>query len=34
MDLTLKVWRQENANAPGRFETHPVPGINEDMSFL
>ena len=34
MDLTLKVWRQESANATGRFETHKVPGINEDMSFL
>jgi succinate dehydrogenase / fumarate reductase iron-sulfur subunit len=34
MDLTLKVWRQESATATGRFETHEVPGINEDMSFL
>ena len=34
MDLTLKVWRQASATATGQFETHRVPGINEDMSFL
>ncbi len=34
MDLTLKVWRQESATTDGRFETHQVPGISEDMSFL
>jgi succinate dehydrogenase / fumarate reductase, iron-sulfur subunit len=34
MDLTLKVWRQDTGTSAGRFETYPVPGINEDMSFL
>src|SRR6185503_11767749 len=34
MNLTLKVWRQRNADAPGRFETHEARDINPDMSFL
>jgi succinate dehydrogenase / fumarate reductase, iron-sulfur subunit len=34
LNLTLKVWRQENAADPGRFETYPARGIDEDMSFL
>jgi succinate dehydrogenase / fumarate reductase iron-sulfur subunit len=34
MNLTLKVWRQRNKNEKGRFETYPVSGISEDMSFL
>ena len=34
MNLTLKIWRQDNAAAAGRFETYPVSGISEDMSFL
>ena len=34
MNLTLKVWRQKNAKAKGKFETYPVSGISEDMSFL
>ncbi len=33
MKLTLKVWRQKNAQAPGRFETYEVEA-NEQMSFL
>ncbi|GIV32061.1 MAG: succinate dehydrogenase [Saprospiraceae bacterium] len=33
MKLTLKVWRQKNAQAPGRFETYEVEA-NEHMSFL
>ena len=33
MKLTLKVWRQKNANSKGFFETHSVD-INEHMSFL
>ena len=32
--ITLKVWRQENADAEGYFETHTVSDINPDMSFL
>ena len=34
MDLTLKIWRQENAKARGKFETYKVKGIPEDASFL
>src|SRR5512145_724370 len=34
MDFTLKIWRQENAKARGRFETYPVTGISADCSFL
>ena len=34
MNLTLKIWRQDNAAAAGRFETYPVSDISEDMSFL
>ena len=34
MNLTLKVWRQANTGAPGRFETIEATGINPGMSFL
>lgn len=34
MDLTLKIWRQENAKAKGKFETYKVTGISPDASFL
>ena len=34
LDLTLKIWRQEGPNTQGRFETHEMKGISEDMSFL
>jgi succinate dehydrogenase / fumarate reductase, iron-sulfur subunit len=34
MNLTLKVWRQKNANDKGRFETYQVSDISPDMSFL
>lgn len=34
MNLTLKVWRQKNNNAPGHFETYEARGIIPDMSFL
>lgn len=33
MNITLKVWRQENTHASGRFEEHKVVA-NPDMSFL
>ena len=33
MKLTLKVWRQEGPDAPGRFETYTAEA-NEHMSFL
>ena len=34
LNLTLKVWRQDGADAAGQFETIPAPDINDDMSFL
>lgn len=34
MNLTLKIWRQENAKAKGRFETYKVENISPDCSFL
>jgi succinate dehydrogenase / fumarate reductase iron-sulfur subunit len=34
MDLTLKIWRQENAKAKGRFETYQVTNISPECSFL
>ena len=34
MDLKLKIWRQENAKAKGKFETYKVTGVSEDSSFL
>ena len=33
MKLTLKIWRQQSAEAKGSFETHTVDA-NEHMSFL
>lgn len=34
INLTLKVWRQPNAEAAGRFETYEATDISPDMSFL
>jgi succinate dehydrogenase / fumarate reductase iron-sulfur subunit len=34
MDFTLKIWRQENAKAKGRFEKYTVTHISADCSFL
>jgi len=34
MKLTLRVWRQKNANARGRFVTYEAKNITSDMSFL
>jgi len=34
MNLTLKVWRQKNAQDNGKFVTYNVTGISSDMSFL
>ncbi len=34
MDFTLKIWRQANAKAKGRFETYEVKDISPDTSFL
>ncbi len=34
MDLTLKIWRQKNANSKGKMETYQVKDISPDTSFL
>ncbi len=34
MKLTLKVWRQKNAQDKGRFATYEVPNVSVHMSFL
>jgi succinate dehydrogenase / fumarate reductase iron-sulfur subunit len=34
MRLTLRVWRQKNAQDPGRFVTYDHPDVSEHMSFL
>jgi len=33
-NLTLKIWRQDNPTAQGRFETHQIPEISEEASLL
>jgi succinate dehydrogenase / fumarate reductase iron-sulfur subunit len=34
MNLTLKIWRQANAQAKGEMKTYKLSGINDHMSFL
>lgn len=34
MNLTLKVWKQKNADVKGNFETFKVSDISSEMSFL
>ena len=34
MNLTLKIWRQQSAKAPGAFAVYQVQGVTPDMSFL
>ena len=34
MNLTLHVWRQESAEAKGRFVTYQATGVDAHMSFL
>ena len=34
MKFTLKIWRQENAKAKGRFETYELDNVSSDCSFL
>lgn len=34
MNLTLKIWRQENSRTEGKFETYPMTEISPDISFL
>ena len=34
MKLKLKIWRQANRKAKGKFETYDLEGLDADMSFL
>jgi succinate dehydrogenase / fumarate reductase iron-sulfur subunit len=34
MKITLNVWRQQNAQSSGRFETYVANNVSEHMSFL
>ena len=34
MNLTLKIWRQKNANEKGKIVEYKVTNISPDMSFL
>ncbi len=34
INIQLKIWRQESAKAPGRFETYSLDQVLVDMSFL
>lgn len=34
MKITLRLWKQNDANSKGRLEEHQMDGISPDMSFL
>lgn len=34
MNITLKIWRQQKASAPGEFVEYRVSGVTPEMSFL
>ena len=34
MNLTLRIWRQKNADSKGRFESYKAEDISSEMSFL
>ena len=34
MKFTLKIWRQKNTNAAGKFVDYQISDVNADMSFL
>ncbi len=34
MKITVRVWRQKNAQSAGRFVEYPVEGANPNMSFI
>jgi succinate dehydrogenase / fumarate reductase, iron-sulfur subunit len=34
MNFTLRIWRQPNATARGRFADYPIAGVSPDSSFL
>ena len=33
-NITLKIWRQKGPNDSGQFETHVMPEVSDDVSFL
>ena len=33
-NLTLKIWRQSGPDGEGRFESHQIPDISDEASFL
>ncbi|MEO8364134.1 MAG: succinate dehydrogenase/fumarate reductase iron-sulfur subunit, partial [Ilumatobacteraceae bacterium] len=33
-NITLKIWRQSGPSDSGRFETHVLPQVSSDASFL
>ena len=33
-NITLKIWRQDGPDGQGRFETHQIPEISDEASFL
>jgi succinate dehydrogenase / fumarate reductase, iron-sulfur subunit len=34
ISITLKIWRQKNANAQGNMETYSLKDVSTDSSFL
>src|SRR3954470_11441308 len=34
LNITLRVWRQDGPDIPGRFETYEAPDISDEASFL
>ena len=34
MKITVRVWRQKNADTKGKMVTYPLDDVSEDMSFL
>jgi succinate dehydrogenase iron-sulfur subunit len=34
INLTLKIWRQQNSDSLGQLETYSLDGVETDMSFL
>jgi len=34
INITLKIWRQKNANATGGIETYGLQNVSTDSSFL
>ena len=34
MNLTLRIWRQQSANASGRFVNYQIKDVTPEMSFL